>query len=78
MDAAQRLEEVKIFSGLPLCLRGKQFDCLCRRLGFDPWVGKILWRRKWLPTPGFLPVNSNTWGSLAGYGPRVAKESGTT
>ena len=20
----------------------------CRRLGFDPWVGKIPWRRKWL------------------------------
>ena len=26
----------------------------CRRLKFDPWVGKILWRRKWPPTPGFL------------------------
>ena len=25
-----------------------------RRLGFDPWVKKILWRRKWLPTPGIL------------------------
>jgi len=22
---------------------------------FDPWTGKILWRRKWLPTPVFLP-----------------------
>ena len=21
----------------------------------DPWVGKILWRREWLPTPAFLP-----------------------
>ena len=23
--------------------------------GFDPWVGKISWRRKWQPTPAFLP-----------------------
>ena len=22
---------------------------------FDPWVGKIPWRREWLPTPVFLP-----------------------
>ena len=22
---------------------------------FDPWVRKIPWRRKWLPTPVFLP-----------------------
>ena len=26
-----------------------------RRCGFDPWVGKIPWRRKWQPTPVFLP-----------------------
>ena len=31
-------------------------DCLqCRRPGFDPWVGKISWRRKWQPTPVLLP-----------------------
>ena len=27
----------------------------CRRPGFYPWVGKIPWRREWLPTPVFLP-----------------------
>ena len=26
-----------------------------RRLGFDPRVGKIPWRRKWQPAPVFLP-----------------------
>ena len=27
-------------------------NCLqCGRPGFDPWVGKIPWRRKWQPTP---------------------------
>ena len=30
--------------------------CLqCRRRGFDTWVGKIPWRKKWQPTPVFLP-----------------------
>ena len=33
-----------------------QLVCLqCRRPGFDPWVGKIPWRRERLPTPGFWP-----------------------
>ena len=30
----------------------------CRRPGFDPWVGKIPWRRAWQPTPVFLPGES--------------------
>jgi len=25
-----------------------------KRCGFDPWVRKIPWRRKWKPTPVFL------------------------
>jgi len=25
-----------------------QMGLQCRRLGFDPWVGKIPWRREWL------------------------------
>ena len=29
-----------------------------QRLGFDPWVGKIPWRRAWQPTPVFLPKES--------------------
>ena len=37
-----------------------------RRPGFDPWVGKIPWRREWLPTPVFLPVEfhglHSPWG----------------
>ena len=38
----------------------------CKRPGFDPWVGKIPWRRKWQPTPGFLPGESHGRRSLAG------------
>ena len=30
----------------------------CGRPGFDPWVGKIPWRRAWQPTPVFLPGES--------------------
>ena len=32
--------------------------------GFDPWIGKILWRRKWQPTPAFLPGKSHGQRSL--------------
>jgi len=34
---------------------------------FDPWVGKIPGRRKWQPTPVFLPGESHGQRSLAGY-----------
>ena len=34
---------------------------------FDSWVGKIPWRRKWQPTPIFLPGESHGQKSLAGY-----------
>ena len=37
--------------------------------GFDPWVGKILWRRAWQPTPVFLPEESHGQRSLVGYSP---------
>ena len=53
--------------------------CLqCRRPGFDPWVGKILWRRKWQPTPVILPGKSHGRRSLVGYSPWGRKESDTT
>ena len=35
-----------------------------RRLGFNPWVRKILWRREWLPTPVFTPRESHGQRSL--------------
>ena len=34
-----------------------------------PWVWKIPWRRKWQPTPVFLPGKSHGQGSLVGYSP---------
>jgi len=38
-----------------------------RRYGFDPWVRKIPWRRKWQPTPVFLPgksLNRGAWQAI--------------
>ena len=49
----------------------------CRRLGFDPWVGKIPWRRERLPTPIFLLGELYGERSLAGYSPWGQKESDT-
>ena len=44
---------------------GTKSICLqCGRPGFDPWVRKIPWRRKWQPTPVLLPGESRGWKSL--------------
>ena len=53
--------------GLPRWLSGKESTCRCRRLEFEPWVGKIPWRRKWQPTPVFLPGKSHGQWRLSGY-----------
>ena len=39
-------------------LSGKELVCQCTRLGFDPRVGEVLWRRTWQSTPVFLPGKS--------------------
>ena len=41
----------------------------CKRPGFDSWVGKIPWRRAWLPTPVFLAEESHGQRSLVGHNP---------
>ena len=46
---------------LPRWLSGKESACNAGCVGLiDPWVGKIPWRRKWEPTPVFLPEISWT------------------
>ena len=53
--------------------------CLqCRRPGFDPWVGKIPWRREWQPTPVFLPGEFHGQRSLEDYSPWGQKEPDMT
>ena len=57
-------------SGLPWWLHGKEFTCQCKRCRFDHWVRKITWRRKWQPTPVFLPGKSHgqrhLWATIHG------------
>ena len=58
----------------------KKLACQCRRhkrYGFDPWVGKIPWRRAWQPTPVFLPGKSHGQRSLDDYSPQHHKELDT-
>ena len=59
---------------LPRRHYSKEPTCQCRRLGFNPWVGKIPWRRKWQPTPVFLPGKSHEQRGLMGYSPWGHKE----
>ena len=66
---------------LPRWCSGKESACQCRRCKrhvFDPWVGKIPWRRKWQPTPGLLPGESHGQRSLAGCSLWGCKDSDTT
>ena len=70
--------------GLPRWHSGKQSTCQCRRCRrrkrhrFDPWVGKIPWRREWLPTAVFVPGEFHGQRSLVSYTPWGGKELGTT
>ena len=74
----RNLNCIPCFPGGP---SGKETTCQCRRLkrsGFDPWVGKISWRRTWQPTPVFLPGESHGQRSLVGYSLWGCKESDMT
>ncbi|XDA73429.1 hypothetical protein R6Z07F_003652 [Ovis aries] len=62
---------------LPWWLGGPRLCLQCRRPGFDPWVGKIPWRRTWQPTPMFLPSELHGQRSPAGYSSGGCKESDT-
>ena len=64
--------------GLPRYRSGKESAYQLRRCGFDPWVRKIPWRRKWQPTPVFLPGKSHGKGCLVGCSSGGCKESDTT
>ena len=54
---------------LPWWLTSEEPACQCRRGEFNHWVRKIPWRRKWQPTPVFLPGKSHGKRSLVGYSP---------
>ena len=71
----------KNLEGFSSGVGSKESTCQCRRCkrcGFNSWVGKISWRRKWQPTPVFLPGESQGWGSLVGCCQWGRTESDTT
>ena len=62
-----------IRTGFPGGSVGKESTCKqcreCRRCGYDPWVGKIPWRRVWQSAPVFLPGESYEQRIPVGYSP---------
>ena len=56
----------------------KNLPTLQETPGFCPWFRKIPWRRKWQPTPVYLPREFYGQRSLAGYSPWGCKQSDTT
>ena len=67
-----------IHSSLCLVIPNSSVCLQCGRPGFNPWVGKIPWRRKWQSTAVLLPEKSHGQRSLVGYSPWGLKESDTT
>ena len=76
-------EITKYIMCIPGLTSGKESTGQCRRLkrhkkphkrAFNPWVWKILQRRKWRPTPVFLPGKSHEQRKLVGNSPRGHKE----
>ena len=56
--------------GFPGGASGEEPACQCRkhkRHRFDPCIRKMPWRRKWQPTPVFLPREFHGQRSLASY-----------
>jgi len=74
LDDLYRITKLDSLNYRLVIIKPSQFG----RPRFNPWVGKILWRREWLPTPVFLPGESHGQRSLVGYSPRGCKESDTT
>ena len=61
-----------LYGNLPVRLEVMNLPIKCRKhkkCGLDYWVGKIPWRRKWQPTPIFLPGESYGERSLMDYNP---------
>ena len=64
------IQKYTLMQWFPRWHSSKESACQCRRhkrCGFDPWVRKIPWRRKWQPTTVFLPGEFNGQRSLVGY-----------
>ena len=72
ISGVQQIGSVYIFIGFPDGASGKEPACQCRRLkklGFNPWVGEIPWRKTWKPTPVFLLEEFHGQRNWAVYSP---------
>ena len=56
----------------------KRLPAMQERPGFNPWLGKIPWRRQWPPSPVLLPRKFHGWKTLVGYSPWGLKQSDMT
>ena len=67
------LDQFRSEKCVPQCGRlvahGKESTCQCRTPELNPCITKTPWRRKWQPTPVFLPGESQGQRSLVGYSP---------
>ena len=67
----------KLNVGFPGGSDGKDSTCNVGDPGLIPGVGKIPWRRKWVPIPVLLPGEFHEQRSLVGYSPWGCKEPDT-
>ena len=65
---------IPIFQRASLVAQMVKICLQCRRCRFDPWFGKIPWRRERLPTPVFLPGEFHGQRNLVSYSPWDRKE----
>ena len=65
-SSVQVLNLGRLATGILWWVSCKESICQLRRHGFDPWVGKLPWRRAWQPTPVFLPEESPWTEELGG------------
>ena len=61
-----------VYLGASVVAQWQRIYLPVQRYGFDPWVGKILWRRKQQPTPVFCLGNlmdrGAWWATVQGGG----------
>ena len=78
MVVCEEILPKNMFNGFVIIREEERLCLQCRRSRFDPWVGKIPWRRGEPPTPVFLPGESQGQRRLVGYSPLGCTESDTT
>ena len=75
LDGQRRINhKLDVMISFPWWLRQSRICLQCRIPRFNPWVGKIPWRRDWVPTVVFLHEKFHGQRRLVGYRPWGHKE----